>query len=145
MPMRTCRSCGCSAICSAWWAPSSAVAWRSVERAPCISTSVSVHACCTTCKPLGEIPSIVCTRAVTTIEGISPNGLHVVQQAWTETDVEMHGARSTLRHATAELGAHQAEQIAEHPQERHVRIGIDLVHRSVHFDLHREASSKSLR
>jgi len=31
------------------------------------------------------------TRAVTTIEGISPNGLHVVQQAWTETDVVQCG------------------------------------------------------
>src|SRR5256884_7224153 len=55
--------------------------------------------------------------------------------------VEMYGARSTLRHATAELGAHQAEQIAEHPQERHARIRIRLLHPFVHFYIYADASA----
>jgi len=43
-----------------------------------------VRSCIT---PVGTVG----TRAVTTIEGISPNGLHVVQRAWTETDVVQCG------------------------------------------------------
>ena len=43
-----------------------------------------VRSCIT---PVGTVG----TRAVTTIEGISPNGLHVVQQAWTEADVVQCG------------------------------------------------------
>ena len=43
-----------------------------------------VRSCIT---PVGTVG----TRAVTTIEGISPNGLHVVQQAWTEIDVVQCG------------------------------------------------------
>ena len=43
-----------------------------------------VRSCIT---PVGTVG----TRAVTTIEGISRNGLHVVQQAWTETDVVQCG------------------------------------------------------
>ena len=43
-----------------------------------------VRSCIT---PVGTVG----TRAVTTIEGISPNGLHVVQQAWIETDVVQCG------------------------------------------------------
>src|SRR5438477_499696 len=39
--------------------------------------------------------------------------------------VEMHGARAALGHAAAELRAGQAQPLADHPQERRVRIGID--------------------
>ena len=39
-----------------------------------------VRACVTPVKTVGD-------RAVTTIEGLSPDGSHVVQRAWTEADM----------------------------------------------------------
>ncbi len=43
-----------------------------------------VRACVTPVKTVGD-------RAVTTIEGLSPDGSHVVQRAWTEADVVQCG------------------------------------------------------
>src|SRR5437773_9820333 len=43
-----------------------------------------VRSCITPVRAVGK-------RAVTTIEGISPDGAHMVQRAWTETDVVQCG------------------------------------------------------
>ena len=42
-------------------------------------------------RKLNALVMAVIQSTVSTIEGISPNGLHVVQQAWTETDVVQCG------------------------------------------------------
>ena len=38
--------------------------------------------------------------------------------------VEVHGARTALRHAAAELRALQTDDVAQHPQQRHVRLDV---------------------
>src|SRR5207302_6610779 len=50
--------------------------------------------------------------------------------------VEVHGARSALGHAAAELGSGHAEQIAQHPEERHLLLRVDLAHSAVDVELH---------
>src|SRR5208282_1353020 len=41
--------------------------------------------------------------------------------------VDMHGARTAERHATAEFRAGHAEHVAQHPEERRVAVDIDAV------------------
>ena len=53
--------------------------------------------------------------------------------------VHEHRAGAALRDAAAELGAGQAQLIAEHPEKRHVVFDIDLVQGSVDPELHRGA------
>ena len=45
--------------------------------------------------------------------------------------VEMHRAGAAQRDAAAVLGAGQAEQIAQRPQQRHLRVGVDRIARPV--------------
>ena len=45
--------------------------------------------------------------------------------------VDVHGAGAALGDAAAELGAGQAERVAQHPQQRRVGLDIDLVGSSV--------------
>src|SRR6195256_3064563 len=40
--------------------------------------------------------------------------------------IQVHGARTAQGHAAAELGAGQAQRVAQHPQQRHVGIDIDF-------------------
>src|SRR5262249_14332170 len=56
--------------------------------------------------------------------------------------VEVHGARTAQRLAAAVLGAGEAEQVAQHPQERHGLVGVDLAQDAVDAELdHRLTSS----
>src|SRR5262245_36573638 len=49
--------------------------------------------------------------------------------------VQMHGARAAGADTAAELGARQADKVADHPKQRHLRIGIDVVQGAVDLDL----------
>src|SRR5437879_5102403 len=53
----------------------------------------------------------------------------------------MDGAGAAQRLPATVLGAGQAEQIAEHPQERHVGIGVDDTLDAVDVELHGRAPS----
>src|SRR5438477_435875 len=45
--------------------------------------------------------------------------------------VQLHGAGSAQRHATAELRAGAADDVAQHPEQRHVGGDIDRVGRAI--------------
>src|SRR6185312_7234847 len=54
------------------------------------------------------------------------------QQARTyRRSVKMHRACAALRDAAAEFGAGEAEQVAQHPQERHIGGRVDVLRFSV--------------
>jgi hypothetical protein len=48
----------------------------------------------------------------------------------------MHRARAARRHAAAELGAGEVQFIAQEPQQRHLRVGVDLERQFVDHQLH---------
>ena len=55
--------------------------------------------------------------------------------------VDMHGAGAALGHAAAELGAGQADQVAQHPEQRHVAGRIDFMLPPVDVEFHRTPRS----
>jgi hypothetical protein len=48
----------------------------------------------------------------------------------------MHCARTALRHAAAELGAREPNQVADDPKERHVGRRVDVFDGAVDLELH---------
>ena len=50
--------------------------------------------------------------------------------------VEVHGAGAALGHAAAELGAGEAEQVAQHPEQRHVGRRVDFALGAVDGQFH---------
>src|SRR5690606_14514844 len=50
--------------------------------------------------------------------------------------VHVHRARSALGDAAAEFGTGHFQLVADHPEERGVRLHIDVLYLSVDFDLH---------
>ena len=48
------------------------------------------------------------------------------EQERTGSPFTMHGAGAALRDAAAELGALQVEHVAQHPQQRHLGLDVDL-------------------
>lgn len=82
---RMTRPCyGCCGTRSGYGAPSSAAVLRSAAPAPFTCGGNAIRSCRT---PV----SAVAGAAVTTIEGLSPDGLHPLQQAWREIDVPQCG------------------------------------------------------
>ena len=65
-------------------APNSAAASRNAAPAPCISTAQAMRSCSV---PIGRLEG----ASITTIEGLSPDGKHPVQQAWLAEDVPQCG------------------------------------------------------
>ena len=61
------------------------------------------------------------------VTGLSPTALTGHLAGAHRLAVEMHRAGAAQRHAAAELGAGQAERVAQHPQQGCLRIDI-------HFD-----------
>ena len=53
--------------------------------------------------------------------------------------VEVHGAGAALRDAAAELGAGEAEQVAQDPEQRHVGWRVDFALGAVDGQFHRHS------
>ena len=50
--------------------------------------------------------------------------------------IQVDGACAALRHAAAELGTGEIEQVADGPQQRHVRRCVHFVRRPIHLQFH---------
>src|SRR2546426_25183 len=47
--------------------------------------------------------------------------------------VEVDGARAALRLSAAKLGSGQAQHVAQRPEQRHLRVDVELAHLAIHF------------
>ena len=84
-----------------------------------LSTSSSIHACCTGC----SFPALP-TPALDRRRPACPRPRHRQDARADALAVDVNGARAAQRHAAAELRARHAEVLAQDPEQR--RLGIDV-------------------
>src|SRR3984893_3152954 len=73
---------------------------------------------------------------------VTDGGAHRHHARAARTTIDVHRARATQRSAAAELGPSHGEQVAQHPQQRHVRGRVHRVIVAVDFQCnHRHPSS----
>jgi AraC family transcriptional regulator len=87
---------------------------------PHCTTSSSCHALLTASATFPETPSIVAIGCPAASPTRMEHGAHSLT-------VEMHGARATLRAPAAKLGSCQVERVAQRPEQRHVRVHLELM------------------
>jgi hypothetical protein len=56
----------------------------------------------------------------------------------------MNGAGAAQANATAELGSSQAQEVAEIPQQRHLRVAVVLSRRTVYGQLHEQDEARMI-
>jgi hypothetical protein len=94
-------------------------------------TSSAVHAFCTGCEEVGDSPSMVTIRSTD-----RARARHLV--------VEVHRAGAALRDTAAVLRAGEPGLLADHPQQRGVRLHVQIADRAIDVEFCHEVSSPAL-